>query len=63
MILVFAALLIVCGNLQPPLIGTTAALPGGSWAYVVAGVGLIAVALYVAYRGRLDPDDLGKYKM
>jgi CAAX protease family protein len=62
-ILVFAALLVVWGNVQPPLIRTTAVLPGGSWAYVVAGVGLIAIALYVAYRGRLDPDDLGLSRM
>jgi len=55
----FAAFLVVWGNLQPPLIGATAVLPGGSWAFVAAGVGLAAAALAVAYRGRLDADALG----
>jgi membrane protease YdiL (CAAX protease family) len=55
----FAAFLIVWGNLQPPLIGATAVLPGGSWAFVVAGIGLAAAALAVAHRGRLDADALG----
>lgn len=55
----FAAFLVVWGNLQPPLIGATAVLPGGSWAFVAAGVGLAAAALAVAYQGRLDADALG----
>jgi uncharacterized protein len=59
LIWLFAAFLVVWGNAQPPLIGASAILPGGSWAYVFAGVGLIAVALAVAYRRRLDSDALG----
>ena len=59
MIWLFAAFLVVWGNAQPPLIGASAVLPGGSWAYVVAGVGLIVVALAVANRRRLDADALG----
>jgi len=55
----YAAFLVLWGNAQPPLIGASAILPGGSWAYVVAGIGLIAVALAVAYRGRLDAGALG----
>jgi membrane protease YdiL (CAAX protease family) len=59
LIWLFAAFLVVWGNVQPPLIGASAVLPGGSWAFVVAGVGLIAVTLYVAYRGSVDADTLG----
>jgi len=55
----FAAFLVAWGNVQPPLIGATAVLPGGSWAFVAAGVGLVAVSLSAAYRGRLGADALG----
>jgi membrane protease YdiL (CAAX protease family) len=55
----FAALLVVWGNAQPPLIGATAVLPGGSWPFVAAGVALIAIALVVAYRRGLDAASLG----
>jgi membrane protease YdiL (CAAX protease family) len=55
----FAAFLVVWGNLQPPLIGATAVLPGGSWAFVVAGIGLAAAALAIAYRGNIDIEGLG----
>jgi CAAX protease family protein len=55
----FAAFLVIWGNSQPPLIGASAVLPGGSWAYVVAGIALIAVALAVANRARLDAVALG----
>ena len=59
MIWLFAAFLVAWGNVQPPLIGATAVLPGGSWAFVIAGIGLVAVSLSAAYRGRLDADALG----
>jgi len=59
LIWLFAAFLVIWGNIQPPLIGGTAVLPGGSWAFVAAGVGLAAVALAVADRARLDVDALG----
>jgi membrane protease YdiL (CAAX protease family) len=59
LIWLYAAFLVVWGNAQPPLIGASAVLPGGSWAYVVAGIGLGVVALAVAYRGRLDAGALG----
>ena len=59
MIWLFAPFLVAWGNAQPPLIGATAILPGGSWAYVVAGAGLVSVALAAAYRGRLDAEALG----
>jgi len=45
LIWLFAAFLVAWGNAQPPLIGATAVLPGGSWAFVVAGIGLVALAL------------------
>jgi membrane protease YdiL (CAAX protease family) len=59
MIWIFAAFLVAWGNLQPPLIGATAVLPGGSWAFVTAGVVLVAVALVAAKRGHLQADALG----
>jgi membrane protease YdiL (CAAX protease family) len=59
LIWLFAALLAALGNAQPPLIGASAVLPGGSWAFVAAGVVLVAVALAAARRGRLDADALG----
>jgi membrane protease YdiL (CAAX protease family) len=59
LIWLFAAFLVVWGNVQPPLIGGTAVLPGGSWAFVAAGVGLAAAAFAAAYRARLDVDALG----
>ena len=59
MIWLFAAFLTAWGNAQPPLIGATAVLPGGSWGYVAAGFGLVLVTLAAAYRGRLDADALG----
>jgi membrane protease YdiL (CAAX protease family) len=55
----YVAFLVVWGNAQPPVIGASAVLPGGSWAYVVAGAGLMVVALAVAYRQRLDTGALG----
>jgi membrane protease YdiL (CAAX protease family) len=59
LIWLYAVFLVVWGNAQPPLIGASAILPGGSGEYVVAGIGLGAVALAVAYRGRLDAGAIG----
>jgi uncharacterized protein len=55
----FAAFLILWGNLLHPLIGATAALPGGSWPFVVAGTALVALALGAARVLRLDAASLG----
>jgi membrane protease YdiL (CAAX protease family) len=55
----FAALLVLWGNLLHPLIGGTAILPGGSWQFVVAGAGLVAVSLAAARVLRLDAAALG----
>jgi membrane protease YdiL (CAAX protease family) len=55
----FATFLVVWGNVQPPLIGATAVLPGGSWAFVAAGVGLVVAALAAAKEAHLDADALG----
>jgi membrane protease YdiL (CAAX protease family) len=55
----FAALLVLWGNLLHPLIGGTAILPGGSWQFAVAGAGLVAVSLAAARVLRLDAAALG----
>jgi membrane protease YdiL (CAAX protease family) len=55
----FAGLLVLWGNLLHPLIGGTAILPGGSWQFVVAGAGLVAVSLAAARVLRLDAAALG----
>jgi membrane protease YdiL (CAAX protease family) len=55
----FAAFLILWGNLLHPLIGATAPLPGGSWPFVVAGTALVALALGAAQVLRLDAASLG----
>jgi membrane protease YdiL (CAAX protease family) len=58
----FAALLVLWGNLLHPLIGGTAILPGGSWQFVVAGAGLVAVSLAAARVLRLDAAALGLHR-
>lgn len=55
----FALLLVLWGNLQQPLIGSTAVLPGGSWAFVATGAALIAVSLVAARGLGLDRTSLG----
>jgi membrane protease YdiL (CAAX protease family) len=55
----FAVLLVLWGNLLHPLIGGTAILPGGSWQFVLAGVGLVAVSLLAARVLGLDAPALG----
>jgi membrane protease YdiL (CAAX protease family) len=54
-----AALLVVFGNAMPPLIGGTARLPGGSWAFIVAGALLIGVSLAIARDAGLGRTELG----
>jgi len=41
----FAAVLVLWGNLLHPLIGGSAVLPGGSWQFVAAGAVLVAFSL------------------
>lgn len=55
----FAAFLILWGNLLHPLIGATALLPGGSWPFVAAGAAVVALALGAARILRLDAALLG----
>jgi membrane protease YdiL (CAAX protease family) len=55
----FAVLLVLWGNLLHPLIGGTAILPGGSWQFVLAGAGLVAVSLLAARVLGLDAPALG----
>jgi membrane protease YdiL (CAAX protease family) len=56
---IFAALLILWGNLLHPLIGSSAVLPGGSWQFVLAGAFLIGGSLLVARSLGLSADALG----
>jgi membrane protease YdiL (CAAX protease family) len=55
----FAAFLILWGNLLHPLIGASAVLPGGSWQFVVAGAVLVVISLAVAGVLRLQAESLG----
>jgi membrane protease YdiL (CAAX protease family) len=54
-----AALLVVFGNAMPPLIGGTARLPGGSWAFVVAGALVVGVSIAIARDAGLGRTELG----
>jgi membrane protease YdiL (CAAX protease family) len=55
----FAVLLVLWGNVLPPLIGSSAWLPGGSWSFVIAGLALIGVSLAATRWLRLDAGALG----
>ena len=55
----FAALLIVWGNVLHPLIGSSAVLPGGSWQFALAGALLIGVSGVAARTMGLTRDSLG----
>jgi membrane protease YdiL (CAAX protease family) len=55
----FGVLLVVWGNLLHRLIGQTAALPGGSLEFVIAGAALIAVSVLAARSLGLDASALG----
>jgi membrane protease YdiL (CAAX protease family) len=55
----FAAFLILWGNLLHPLIGATAVLPGGSWPFVAAGAAVVVLSLAAARVLRLDASSLG----
>jgi CAAX protease family protein len=55
----FAAFLILWGNLLHPLVGDSAVLPGGSWQFVLAGAALVAFSLVAARGLGLDGPALG----
>jgi CAAX protease family protein len=55
----FAALLVLWGNLLHPLIGASAVLPGGSWQFVLVGAALVGVSLVAARVLGLDAATLG----
>jgi membrane protease YdiL (CAAX protease family) len=55
----FAAFLVLWGNLLHPLIGASAPLPGGSWQFVAAGAVLVAFSLVTARALGLDGAALG----
>jgi len=56
---IFVALLVGWGNAGSSLLGGTAQLPGGSLAYAITGVTLVAVSLAIARRAHLDRDAIG----
>jgi membrane protease YdiL (CAAX protease family) len=58
-ILAFVALLVLWGNASQRLLGDTAVLPGGSVAFIVAGLGAIALSLAFARAIGLDGPALG----
>lgn len=56
---VLAVFLVVWGNVASSLLGASAILPGGSWAFVVSGALLTVIVLAIARRARLDPAEIG----
>ena len=55
----FAVLLVLWGNLLHPFFGSSAALPGGSLQFVLAGAALIGGSVLAARSLGLDGDALG----
>ncbi|MGH2471761.1 MAG: lysostaphin resistance A-like protein [Candidatus Limnocylindria bacterium] len=55
----FAAYLILWGNLLHQLFGATALLPGGSWQFVAAGLALVVISIAAARVLGLDATALG----
>lgn len=55
----YAALLVAWGNVKTVLLEPTAALPGGSLAYVLVGTALVVLSLAAARAMRLDAAALG----
>lgn len=55
----YAALLVAWGNAGSTLLGPSAVLPGGSWAYALSGIALAALSLGSARALGLDPSALG----
>ena len=52
MIWLFAALLVIWGNVVSSALGASARLPGGSWPFVVAGLILVGISLAFQWRAR-----------
>jgi membrane protease YdiL (CAAX protease family) len=59
LIWLFAALLVIWGNVVSSALGASARLPGGSWPFVVAGLILSGISLAFARAMRLGRGDLG----
>jgi membrane protease YdiL (CAAX protease family) len=55
----FAAVLVLWGNLLHPLAGSTAVLPGGSWQFVAAGAAVVVTSFAAAWILGLDAASLG----
>ncbi len=53
------AMLVGWGNAGSSLFGASAALPGGSWAFVATGVTLVMLSLVIARRAGLDGAAVG----
>jgi len=59
MLWLYAIFLVVWGNVVSSVLGATARLPGGSWAFVVAGLAFVALSLVFARTIALDRVALG----
>ncbi len=55
----FAAALVLWGNVASALLGSTARLPGGSWPFVIAGALLVGGTVAWSRRASLGRRDLG----
>jgi membrane protease YdiL (CAAX protease family) len=59
MLVAFAAVLVVWGNVVSWLLGPSAWLPGGSWSFVIAGFALVGISVVAAGVMRLDTETVG----
>jgi len=57
--ILFAAVLVVWGNVVSAFLGPTARLPGGSWPFVLSGVLLVSATLLWSRRDGLARSELG----
>lgn len=59
MVWLYAAVLVIWGNLASALLASSARLPAGSWAFVMSGAALVGASLLFARAVDLDRDALG----
>ena len=56
---IFAALLVVWGNVTSAALGSSAWLPGGSWSFIASGLALVVVSVVAGRAMSLDRRALG----
>jgi membrane protease YdiL (CAAX protease family) len=59
LLVLYAAFVVLWGNLTSTALDASAWLPGGSWSFVIAGAALVTVSLLFARAMGMRADDLG----